>query len=61
MIGGILKPSPGRGLTGGAGTGVGRDKVGPGAAPLPPPAGGTFPQGKAKSPLLLGEGGRAKP
>ena len=23
--------------------------------------GGTFPQGKAKSPLLLGEGGRAKP
>ena len=43
------------------GTGVGRDKVGPGAAPLPPPAGGTFPQGKVKSPLLLGEGGTAKP
>ena len=30
------KPSPGRGWTGEAGTGVGRYKVGPGAAPLPP-------------------------
>ena len=33
------------------GTGVGRDKVGPGTAPLPPPAGGTFPQGKVKGPI----------
>ena len=42
------------------GTGVGRCKVGPGTSPLPPPAGGTFPQGKVEDPLL-GEGGRAKP
>ena len=40
------EPSPGRGWQGKALTGVGRCEVGPGTAPLPPPAGGTFPQGK---------------
>ena len=40
------KPSPGRGWQGAALTGVGRYKIRPGPAPHPPPAGGTFPQGK---------------
>ena len=56
------KPSPGRGWTGRSpGRVWGGSRYRPCPAPLPPPAGGTFPQGKVKRKTLSWERDRKPP